>query len=243
MKRYGMAAVLALLTGWQVAGAVGAGFDAHTSRLDPGTYRSSQYSFEEEGDMRAFAAKNGRLSLSPDHFKHGEKSLRWDFSRRGELTVTDPEGMALLNERVGGLKMWLYAEKPLAGTLRIEGLKGGRPIWSFDFRLGFTGWRALWLRVYEDVRWASGVPKGTAAESLRFTALTGAGTLFLDRFELINHVLFCRESDFHAFLTPDRYGHGIDGTLQSWQQKPPVDPRPVTAAERAASARAASGEA
>ena len=118
MKRYGMAAVLALLTGWQVSGAVGAGFDAHTSRLDPGTYRSSQYSFEEEGEMRPFAARNGRLSLSPDHFKHGQKSLRWDFSRRGELVLTDPEGMALLSERVGGLKMWLYAEKPLSGTLR-----------------------------------------------------------------------------------------------------------------------------
>jgi len=238
MRKYGMA-VLALLTGWTVWGAVGAGFDAHTSRMDSGTNRSSQYSFEEDGDSRAFSVQNGRLSLSPDHFKHGQKSLRWDFARRGKLTLNDPDGMALLSKRAGGLKMWLYAEKPLTGTLRIQGLKEGRPIWSFDYRLGFTGWRALWLSVFDDAQWASGVRKGTPAEVIRFTAMTGSGTLFFDRLELIDNVLWCRESDFHATVAVSRNNGGVDGTLRSWRKPPLPDPRPVTPADRAAAEQVA----
>lgn len=116
----------------------------------------------------------GKVSSSGEHWKSGRRSLRWDFEAGARLTRSNAAALSqMLGSREGGIKLWLYCEKPLDGEL---GFHVGP--WRFPVKLGFTGWRAVWVAFAEDAQRAAPI------EGLRITAPAAAGTIFLDAVEL-----------------------------------------------------------
>lgn len=115
----------------------------------------------------------GRVSSSTEHWKSGRSSLRWDFEAGTSLTRPPEASLSkALEAQEGGLKLWLYCEKPLAGELRFQ-----VGPWKFPVKLGFTGWRAVWVSFAEDAQQAAPVA------GLRITAPDVAGSIFLDAVE------------------------------------------------------------
>ena len=192
-----------------VRGEISAGYDVG-SGFDVGKFKVSCHSFETDDELQFLTPERSKVSISDRHFKHGNHSLRWDFQRGGTLVFRDPEGLKFAANRDGGLKLWLYREKPdPRGELLIEfgteaGLRANRPRYRFPVRQNFTGWRAVWLLPRLDART---VDAKQPMELMRLNAsgLT-SGTLYLDRMELTDYVYWARESDRQVTVNTARQG-------------------------------------
>lgn len=148
---------------------------------------------------------------------------------RSSLTFIDPEAVAVAQSKTeGGLKFWVYSEKPQDGVMRIEGLNETRVVYTFEVKLQFKGWRAVYCMPSEDAKWL--IPKGKI-DSIRFVADTkSAGTLFFDRLELTDGMLFIRASDAQIFINPKRNG-GMDQSFNLSKLHPPENDRAPSAEE------------
>ncbi|MGE4565427.1 MAG: chondroitinase family polysaccharide lyase, partial [Victivallaceae bacterium] len=211
---------------------IGVGYDANIDRFDRGTFKSAMYSFEDVADLADFKAEKSKLAQSDLHFKQDAKSLAWEFQSGGSFSIINPEALKLAANRAGGLKFWVYSPTVQPGALKIEGMANGRAVWTFEVKLGFKGWRAVWLMPSQDAKIIE--KKMPPLDAIRFIAATAKpGTLFFDRFELIDNVLWVRESDFQLAINPPKSG-GVDQTLATYRQKPPADNTPPSSAELAA---------
>jgi len=138
-------------------------------------------SFEDGVPAYFTAARAGSLSHSPWHSKHGQKSLRWEWSRGEDLVIRHGIGDA---SRVGGFLckasfvVWVYQEKPSAGALVFEFREGEQVAGSFPFPLQFTGWRQA--RVFYD-EFPNGKPT-SQVDNLRVSAPrdVASGVVYLD---------------------------------------------------------------
>ena len=94
--------------------------------------------------------QKGLLTVSSDHAKMGTKSLRWDWTASGALfrvndEVNIPYAINAFNNR-GGLRMWIYSPKAMPGkSLQFIFRNQSVRVYTFDFNLDFTGWRACWI--------------------------------------------------------------------------------------------------
>lgn len=137
---------------------------------------------------RQFSVGRGnRLALSEDRAKVGTRSLRWEHTPGGVLTIAEPlrysestyrpgTDQALMGT-VGTFAVWVYNDTPSAAPLRIEFGRGSNTDAWFDFGLDFTGWRTCWVRLGYDTQ---GRPH-RGMNRVRMVAPNRAGTLFVDQ--------------------------------------------------------------
>lgn len=214
------------------AAEITAGYDVG-SGFDIGKFKVSCHSFETDAEIPA------GLSRSDRHTKHGEFSLRWDYRPdRDRFILDDPAGMRQLAARTGGVKIWIYREKPAPGAeLLLEfgtptGLASGKPRSRCRMRQNFTGWRAAWFELRSDAEQPD--PK-QPLEKMQFRIAGSAtpGTLFIDRLELTDSIYWARESDRQVTVNRSRKG-GPNQTETVFNTPFPANVPPPSAAELAA---------
>lgn len=129
-------------------------------------------------------------------------SLLMAWKSAGEEFVypeTQPLRESLAAGMKHGLTFWVYCESAQEGMLHcsIDGVYG--EICHFDVNLGFTGWRAVWIK-FEDMYAPSGefYQKNASDYPLRFviSPTSGCGECYLDRFAF-------PKNDIHFQVTPD----------------------------------------
>lgn len=178
-----------------------------------------------ETDPGAWSAEGGSATVSGDHWKLGTHSLRWDFLPGSKLLRAEDDTLRkAAAARDGGIKFWIYSEKPVEGDLQVQ--IGG---WVFPIHLGFTGWRAIWVSLHEDAKPAPPI------SGLIITAPPAAGTLFIDAVETGTAPWF-RQGDAQVpFTNPSRSGGKYWFTAQDDAAvKPPPAHKEITTEERAA---------
>jgi len=177
-----------------------------------------------ESDPSIWRAEGGSATVSDEHWKLGAHSLRWDFTPGAKLLRAEDDSLKkALAARDGGIKFWIYSEKPVAGDLQVQ--IGG---WGFPVHLGFTGWRTVWVSLQEDAKPTPPI------SGIQITAPPVAGTLFIDAVE-IGPAPWFRQGDAQApFTNPARSGGKYWFTAHDEDSVKPPPPRgEITAEERA----------
>ena len=115
----------------------------------------------EDGTAPALSGKSS-LSVSDEHYKLGNKSLRWEWKKPGAtLTVNGdvpylPENPNPKETSVSTFVFWVYSPSPLEGKLRFTFYKGEKECCHFDYGMGFSGWRGAWVAFDRDM---TGMPE------------------------------------------------------------------------------------
>lgn len=177
--------------------------------------------------VEGWQSVGGSVSRSEEHKKLKQSSLRWDFTPGATLLRAKDEALEeALRSREGGVKLWLYCEKPLAGVLKFH----AGP-WTFSVQLGFTGWRAVWVLFCEDAE------KAAPVEGLRITAPGTSGTIFIDAIE-IGPVPWTRQGDAHTpYTNPTRANGKYWFTPQDFAAGPVPPPAAECTAQDSAAFR------
>ncbi len=125
---------------------------------------------------------SSEVSISKDHYKHKENSLRWSWSEKGaQLRIKQPIGYAAENPdptstSISSFIFWAYAKEAIGGDLKFEFLKDGELCSWFNFNTSFSGWRGGWVAFDRDM-------EGTPCEGmdeLVITASSDTGEIYLD---------------------------------------------------------------
>lgn len=122
----------------------------------PAAICAQEISFEKD-IQPAHASKGSTVCLSDEHFKFGDKSLLWEWKRKGaqlNLNVDVPYMKENPNPKetsVSSFVFWVYSAQRQSGTITISFRKQGRECCHFDFNLGFTGWRGAWVAFDRDM--------------------------------------------------------------------------------------------
>jgi len=181
---------------------------------------TNQLDFETNAGIQNWEAKQGKLSFSNAHYKDGQRSLVWDWSKGAVLEIPALKGLKEAGDiypggqpefyepsfypkgRYGGVKMWLYQEKPAQGKMVFQvgsNLQAANksPKYRFAVNLNFTGWRAVWVNFEEDakVKNYKGSDEMTSLVIMPDQNLAGNGKLFIDHFALLSFVSNKRHSD------------------------------------------------
>ena len=196
---------------------------------------TGQYGFETDQERQGWTAQNSSLSFSTAHYKEGQRSLCWNWKREASLEVTGLKGLKEAGavypggipeiyepsfypkDRFGGMKIWLYQEKPVAGQLIFQAgstVAAARqaPKYRFAVNLDFTGWRTVWVCFEEDAK----VPGYKGSNDLQALVVfpknvqQQEGRLFIDHLTLLNFVSNKRSSDLQ-FENKKRNLRSADG--------------------------------
>ncbi|WP_348717023.1 chondroitinase family polysaccharide lyase [uncultured Alistipes sp.] len=192
-------------------------------------------SFEESASPLS-AGRGSKLLTCGEHYKHGLRSARWEWSREGaQIVLRRPIGYLAENPNpketsVSTFVFWLYAPQAVGGELRFEFRKQGRTCARFDYGLGFTGWRGAWVAFDRDM-------EGTPEEGMDELVVTvrGAkrGELYLDHwipasFQDVRH----HTADFQApFINARTNSHWLV-LLKSWRRELDIAPEAAVTAEQ-----------
>ena len=169
----------------------------------------AQYIGLETQVPNTWSTNNGAsLNMSSDHYKLGNKSLKWDWTQGSSLTVANPPNMQMaLNTYKGGLMLWVYNETPLDKNIRFQFGKGNTVEYEFDYGINFKGWRACWIRFDEDM---SGSKSRKDLDYMKIIAPSdvASGGLYFDR------MMFPSER-IHDRVTPDKQLPFINPNMNS----------------------------
>ena len=178
MKRY-LLCLIALICSWHSFAAINA-----------------QHSFE--GSIPSFLKVNGHGTISPstDRFKDGKSSVSFKWTGPAQLLFSNFSDMeASMKADGGGMILWVYntAEIDSPMLFRFHDWNG-KVICSFNFNMGFTGWRAIWIK-YEDMRTPQGQLIGeismdnrnlaVARMSITVPASAKEGHIYIDRLSFL----------------------------------------------------------
>lgn len=192
-------------------------------------------SFEESASPLS-AGKGSKLSTSGEHFKHGLRSARWEWSREGaQIALRRPIGYLAENPNpketsVSTFVFWLYAPQAVEGSLRFEFRKQGRTCAWFDYGLGFTGWRGAWVAFDRDME---GTPEEGMDELVVTVSGAKRGELCLDHwipasFQDVRH----HTADFQApYINARTNSHWLV-LLKSWNHKLDIAPEAAVTTEQ-----------
>ena len=145
--------------------------------------------FETRVPPQVHPGPGSGLAISDTTARIGPHSLRWDYRAGAELEVRAPlryqpsayrdsDDQATMGT-VDTFAVWIHNDRARDDVLRVEfGSSSHTDAWC-EIRLGFTGWRTVWIRYGYDL---SGTPR-TSMDTVRFVAPrhSGAGTLHLDQ--------------------------------------------------------------
>ncbi|MBC9797747.1 chondroitinase family polysaccharide lyase [Sinomicrobium weinanense] len=179
-----------------------------------------QLQFESPSELNDWSTEKGSIEISPRHYKGGKASMLWKWEKGGMLRADHLRGLqeaggvypggspefyepAFYPEgRYGGLKMWLYQEKPQKGVLVFQvgsDPEAARkaPRYKFQVNLDFTGWRAVWVNLEEDARVASYSGSDTVKSIMAYVSggPKEKGELFIDHLSLLTFISNKRHSD------------------------------------------------
>ncbi|HEX7756175.1 MAG TPA: chondroitinase family polysaccharide lyase [Niabella sp.] len=196
---------------------------------------AAEYGFENSRDIEGWEAKNSSLSFSNAHYKEGQRSLQWSWQTGARLEVAGlkglkeagavyPGGIPEVYEpsfypkgRYGGMKIWLYQEKPSSGQMIFQvgsSVAAARqaPKYRFAVNLDFTGWRTVWVCFEEDTRVKDykGSDNMEALVAFPQQVKESKGVLFIDHLLLLSFVSNNRNSDLQ-FINNKRNLRSADG--------------------------------
>ncbi len=138
----------------------------------------------EDNQVLFKAQPDALLTLSDQHYKHGQQSLCWQWNKDSTSIVLDrpiawfPNPKDAPDPSTYTFVFWVYGQTPQPqATLRFEFLKQSRVCSWFDYGLNFKGWRGAWVAFERDMQ---GKPEQDM-EQLKIT-VTGSdkGTLYFD---------------------------------------------------------------
>lgn len=150
----------------------------------------------EDGVPESFKASGkGELKTSSLFYKEGESSLEWDFQPGSTLDVQiSPLSLNAKKEKLFGITLWIYNEKPQQDSIRFEFLnKAGEVSYTFSYHLQAAGWRACWIAF----DYMNGDKKDKNIVAYRLVAPNRKGRIFLDR-------LTFPEKKMNLRTTPDQ---------------------------------------
>lgn len=150
----------------------------------------------EDGVPESFKASGkGELKTSSLFYKEGESSLEWDFQPGSTLDVQiSPLSLNAKKEKLFGITLWIYNEKPQQDSIRFEFLnKAGKVSYTFSYHLQAAGWRACWIAF----EYMNGDKKDKNIVAYRLVAPNRKGRIFLDR-------LTFPEKKMNLRTTPDQ---------------------------------------
>ena len=159
-------------------------------------------SFEAGVPQEWSATRPDSLGISDAHFKHGTRSLRWEWRAGEEITVSHGIGDVRRTGGYGGyhkaaFAIWLYCEEPAEGAVDVRFEAPDAEPGLFRFPLGFTGWRRAVLHYRWDNEFEGTVPENT--DTIRIVAPeAGQGTLFVDL------VVYNGIADYRQASIPER---------------------------------------
>ncbi|QZE14637.1 hypothetical protein K4L44_01840 [Halosquirtibacter laminarini] len=110
---------------------------------------------ETKKDLSYWSAENGgKIRLDKSRYKLGFRSLKWEYnSHEGKLVYNNPALITqALNRYKGGFMTWIYNDKTVNDSIKIEFSKDNKEKLHFYYHLNFTGWRACWIRFKEDMK-------------------------------------------------------------------------------------------
>ncbi|QOD62334.1 hypothetical protein H9I45_07800 [Polaribacter haliotis] len=146
-------------------------------------------SFEDEAVLNEYKTTNSTISTSEDHFKFGDKSLKWTWTNVASVTTSNFKFLTLDESPLAygdhfpaspTLQMDIYNEIPQNETITISYQKNGQKEVWFDIALTFKGWRTIWVPFYE---MKGNTPKKGAIidyDSFKITTNSKSGTLYFD---------------------------------------------------------------
>ena len=145
--------------------------------------KNAVLSFEDSVDP-AICSKGSELSISQEHNKLGMSSLKWEWTKnksyisiKGDVPYL-PENPNPKETSIASFVFWMYSPVALEGTVRFAFLKDGRECCSFDYNLGFEGWRGSWVGFDRDM---TGTPEiGMNEVRIYAPAKARKGTLYFD---------------------------------------------------------------
>ncbi len=190
----------------------------------------------EESAAPVVALRGSTVVRSEAHYKHGMRSLRWQWRRDGaQLRLEAPINYLSQNPdpndtSISSFVFWLYAPEAVGGELRFEFRKKGRRCAWFDYGLNFSGWRGAWVAFDRDMQ-------GTPEEGMDELVITvnGArhGELFFDHFILASFQdVRYHTADLQApFINAATDSHWLV-LLRSWRNPMPKVALTVSDAER-----------
>ncbi|MBZ4189897.1 chondroitinase family polysaccharide lyase [Niabella beijingensis] len=196
---------------------------------------TGQYGFESDQEKEGWTAQNSSLSFSTAHYKEGQRSLCWNWKKGASLEASGLKGLKEAGDfypggipeiyepsfyprdRFGGMKIWLYQEKPASGQLVFQAgssIAAARrsPRYRFSVSLDFTGWRTVWVCFEEDAK----VPGYKGSDDLQALVIVPEnvrqqeGRLFIDHLTLLSFVSNKRSSDLQ-FENKKRNLRSADG--------------------------------
>lgn len=196
---------------------------------------TGQYDFELDNDRQGWTAKKSSLVFSGDHYKDGQRSLCWNWSKAAILEIENPRGLKesgdfypggipeiyepsfYPKDRFGGIKIWLYQEKPVKGKMAFQlgssvAAAHSSPKYRFTVNLDFSGWRTIWVCFDEDAK----VNNYKGSDELKAIVMRPEnveqenGKLFIDHLIFLNFVSNKRNSDLQ-FVNNKRNLRSADG--------------------------------
>ena len=187
-------------------------------------------SFEHKKEKQGWNSRKGKLAIVGKHFKHGSQSLRWNFTDGEKLVVTHADIVKATTAKDGGMKTWIYNEKPIEGHLTIrvgnqETLQNGNAPYEFGFRLNYTGWRAFWVHFKEDSKKDGiSVVANDVFDAVEITAPSTAGEIYWDNVEFTDYVDWKRSEDHFKIINNeiDHFGVSHPWEYTNFWSKQPV---------------------
>ena len=205
---------------------------------------NAQYNFEAGLPGFLSVNGNGKVELSADKFKDGQKSIKFSWTSPAELVFSnfsDIESSMKVNG--AGLMMWVYNAQPMTEPIVFTFLDWSmNEICHFDLNADFKGWRAIWIKYidmlspyghYGDRKMSDRVTDA-AGMIMKIPASAQSGTIYIDR------VTFAR-TKLHNQITPDQQIPQNNWNLErdmwqwcrlwEWEQYKPWVVEPVNAAQ------------
>jgi len=206
---------------------------------------NAQHGFE--GSVPSFMRVNGRgsLELSDVRYKDGKTSVKFLWNGPAQLMLSNFSDIeASMKADGGGMILWIYNPKPMDEPLlfRFHDWNGG-VICQFNFNMGFTGWRTIWMK-YEDMLTPDGrhlgeIPladrnTGASRMTVSIPSSVPEGEIFLDRLSFLTSRM--QDQIAPDMQIPDN-NHMLRsrlwqwGRLWEWEQYPEPEFKPVTDAQ------------
>ena len=155
-------------------------------------------SFEESTNQNWSTPSPSTIATSHAHYKHGKKSLQWNYESNSELVVNEninftPFDPNSKDKSIPTFCVWVYNETPKDEKVKFQFLTNDQVNCEFEFGINFKGWRAAWVAFERDML---GKPETTMNKMKIIAPKDKSGTLFFD------HIMLCTPAD-SRWNTPD----------------------------------------
>ncbi|MGB2127886.1 MAG: chondroitinase family polysaccharide lyase [Flavicella sp.] len=152
-------------------------------------YAPAVESFESSKVLNFYNSENATLSISNEHRRFGQNSLKWEWNEKSSFSTTHFKSLSLDESPLAygdhfpaspTLQMSVYSEIPQDGTIRISFENESGENVGFDIALNFKGWRRIWVPYYE---MQGDTPQKLAMvdfETFKVSSNTEQGKLFFD---------------------------------------------------------------